>query len=74
MNEVTVNIYPSMVDNYADIFSSIPEWTNRLVNLVNKYPDRVSMETITLSSVVVRLPASWIKIAPEEKEAGDGLV
>ena len=64
--EVTINIYPKQVDEYADVYSSIPAWTERLRKLSAANPDMTSVSDLD-PGIIVRVPRDWIKVRPPHR-------
>lgn len=66
--EVTINLYPKQVDEYADVYSSIPAYTQKLRKMVADNPGRTSISNLD-PGVVARIPRDWVKIKPPPKRA-----
>ncbi len=64
--EVTINLYPSSVDEYADVYSCIPAWTNKLAKFAREFPDERFLTELD-TGVVARVPRGWVKVTPKRK-------
>lgn len=60
--ETTINIYPSPVQNYAEVYSCIPGMMKKLRKFAAEYPDEVRIEKEDDIGIFVQMPARWIQI------------
>ena len=64
--EMTINVFPSHVDNKAHIYVDIPHIMKRLKKLAEDHPDEVTLKE-SYYGVFCDVPVKWIKIAPGRK-------
>ena len=60
--ETTITIYPSQVQNYAEVYSCIPGMMKKLRKLAADNPDDVRIEKEDDIGIFVQVPARWIQI------------
>lgn len=60
--ETTITIYPSQVQNYAEVYSCIPGMMKKLRKLAADNPDDVRIEKEDDIGIFVQVPAKWIRI------------
>ena len=60
--ETTINIYPSPVQDYADVYSCTPSMIKKLRKFAAEYPDEVRIEKEDDIGMFVQVPARWIQI------------
>lgn len=60
--ETTISLFPSQVQNYAEVYSCIPGMVKKLRKLAAIHPDDVKIEKEDGIGIFVQVPAQWIQI------------
>lgn len=60
--ETTISLFPSQVQNYAEVYSCIPGMVKKLRKLAAANPDDVKVEKEDDVGIFVQVPAKWIQI------------
>lgn len=60
--ETTITIYPSQVQNYAEVYSCIPGMMKKLRKLAADNPDDVRIEKEDDIGIFVQVPVKWVRI------------
>ena len=60
--ETTVNIYPSQIQDFAEIYSSIPATIKKLRKFAEENPDEVKIQKEDGVGLFAQVPAKWVQI------------
>lgn len=60
--ETTINLYPSQVQDHAEIYSCMPAMINRLLKLAAMHPGEVQIEKEDEVGIFAKVPARWVQI------------
>lgn len=60
--ETTINVYPSQVQDHAEVYSCIPGMMKKLRQFAVEYPEEVRIEKEDDIGIFARVPARWIQI------------
>ena len=65
--ETTINLYPSQISRYADVYSCVPDMVKRLRKYAEERPDSVRITKDTGTAVFAKVDKSCVKITPKRK-------
>lgn len=60
--ETTISIFPSQVQEYAEVYSCVPGMMKKLRKLAADNPEDVKIEKEDDIGIFVQVPAKWIRI------------
>ena len=64
--ETTINVFPAVISNKAEIYTCIPHMIQLLRKLCEEYPDEVTIIEHD-GYIDATVPRSWIKVQPKRK-------
>lgn len=65
--ETTINLFPTQIQQHAEVYSSTPGTIRKLRKLAAENPDEVVIEKEDEIGIFVQVPANWIQIRKPKK-------
>ena len=63
--ETTINVFPKVVTDRAEVYTCIQPTINRLKKLSAQHPGKVEIRELKPYGVIASVPCEWIKITPK---------